>query len=145
MEFEDRRLAFAERDDDEEGNENGEVDGFEAVVRRYWRSMMTRVKQQKLVDIVNVRLWDPEDETFEARVGEEQVNAWQNSRHQCKINASLGCLLVHKTTGEYRYFQSLSNNATIFDPPVLLRREEDVNAFADRVEATDLEQTCIQQ
>lgn len=67
-------------------------------------SMMTRTKRQSLVDIINVRLWDPENVSFKVKIGE--------SRNQAKMNASLGCLLVHKTTGEFRYFHSSSNNAT---------------------------------
>lgn len=125
----------------EEEDENG----FRPVVRRYWRSMTTRVKRQNLVDIVNVRLWDPEDDAFEARVGDALIEAWRDSRNQVKINASLGCLLVHKTTGEYRYFHSSSNNASIFDPPSLVRTEGEVHGFIDRVESTDLEETCIRR
>lgn len=53
----DRREAFRDegRTDEERMGDDSE-DGLHATVSKYWRSMMTRTKRQRLVDIINVRL-----------------------------------------------------------------------------------------
>lgn len=109
----DRQRPFREDDSLDDDGGDGDSNGFQAIVNRYGRSIMMRTKWQKLADIVNVPLWDLVNVAYEAEVGEALKLAWRQSRNQIKINASLGCLLVHKTTGEYRYFHSSSNSATI--------------------------------
>lgn len=53
-------------------------DGFRLVVGKYWKSMVTRTKRQSLVDIINVQLWDLENASFEAKIGEALKEAWRN-------------------------------------------------------------------
>jgi hypothetical protein len=98
-----------------------------------------------VVDIVNVRLWDPEDNDYEIDVGEVVTNAWTKSQWKMKINASVGCLLVHKESGRYRYFHSSSNNACLFERPRLISSLAELDSLIDDVVSTDLQHESVKR
>jgi hypothetical protein len=110
---------------------------------------MTKVcssfRLQRVVDIVNVRLWDPENSDYEVDIGEKLIKAWENSRWQMKINASVSCLLVHKETDRYRYFHSSSNNACLFERPRLIASLRELEEFIDDVASMDLQHESVKR
>lgn len=48
--------------------ENEEEQELRRSVKSYWGSTRTKHKKQKLMDVVNVRLWDPMDGGYESRI-----------------------------------------------------------------------------
>ena len=57
------------------------------------------------------------------------VNTREFKNVRIKINASLGCVLEEKTSGELRYFHASSNNASILDHPRIILTERGLREF----------------
>jgi hypothetical protein len=98
-----------------------------------------------VVDVVNVRLWDPEDEDYSVDVAEKLLAAWNTSRWRCKVNASVGCLLARRADERYRYFHSSSNNATLLDAPRVISDTNEMRALVNDVMSMDLQREGIQR
>ena len=47
-------------------------------------------------------MWDPEDEDFETDIGVAAEKVWRSWHWSAKVNASVGCILVHKDGDRYR-------------------------------------------
>jgi hypothetical protein len=131
--------------DDVSASETSEERDFKDVVRRHWGSIMTYHKCQKIVDILNVRLWDPENETAEVDVEKYVIKTWNSFQCRAKVNVSLGCVLQHKTNGRFRYFHSSSNNWTLYQSPVTISSESDLESFMEDVTAKDLASESIRR
>jgi hypothetical protein len=122
--------------DNQTGNEDTEE--FVEIVNAHWGSIKTRHRCQKVLDILNIRLWDPEDDNYEANVGNNVLKAWQSFSCKAKVNASVGCILVHKTNGRFRYFHSSSNNATLLEEPRTIGSEEQMEKFVEDIASVDV-------
>jgi hypothetical protein len=116
---------------------------FMEVVKAHWGSIKTRHRCQKVMDILNVRLWDPENDSFEADVEKKVLKAWQSFNYKAKMNASVGCILVHKTNGRFRYFHSSSNNATLLEEPRTVGSEEQLEKFVEDVASIDIAREAL--
>jgi hypothetical protein len=118
---------------------------FHQIVTAHWGSIKTWHRCQKIVDIVNIRLWDPVETTMEANVEEKLRKAWNSFSCKAKANASVGCLLIHKTNGRMRYFHSCSNNFTLFEQPWLLESEKDLDAFLEAIASKDFAEESVRR
>ena len=100
-----------------------------------------------MVDVVNVMLWRRDGLEVDGlnRVWPHLHRVWNESRSRFKINASHGCLLEHKTTGEVRYFHSSSNNATIAPRPVTIASLEELRDFCHTVIEFDLAEESLRR
>ena len=94
------------------------------------------------MDIINCRLWDGVQHQRLAGDGvwTRLLDEWIVVRSPFKVNASYGCVIEHKTTGELRYYHSSSNNATLFDRNSVVRSREDLDAFYSSLGAIDIEE-----
>ena len=92
--LDDRREAFT-----------GDVDAdedFVDVVRDSWHSIRTSLKRHEVQDVLNIRMWDPENDDFETTLGDKVQLVWKSWHWSAKVNASVGCVLVHKDGDRYR-------------------------------------------
>jgi hypothetical protein len=148
----DNRLPALIRDDADDPELTGD-DAVDEVLREYWPSIMTRHRVRRLVDIVNIRLWrgGGDDRLVrrlrEARdhIWETLRNAWDNVTVRAKVNCSIGCLLVHRTTGELRYFHSSENNASVFDRPRLVSTIDNLRDLYEELARRDLDEEARQR
>lgn len=123
----------------------GADEPFGQILARHWGAIRTKLRRQRVLDILNVRMWNGEEpETVEEDVGrpvwEMLRRAWSGGgvRTRLKLNCSVGVVLKHKETGELRYFHSSSNNATVFDAPRVIGTERQLRDFYDSLVQTDL-------
>jgi hypothetical protein len=124
--------------DDDDDNVNKDVDDeFVEVVKAHWSSIKTKHRCHKVTDILNIRLWDPENDSYEVDVGRNVLKAWRSFNCKAKVNASVGCILVHKTNGRFRYFHSSSNNATLLEEPRTIGSEEQMEKFVEDIASID--------
>lgn len=86
-----------------------------------------------------MRLWYPTDAVYDGNIKNVLMRAWKVAGSQVKVNASVGCILRRKTDGNFRYFHSLSHNATLFDSPMLIKTVKDMRNFTTRLGAMGLE------
>jgi hypothetical protein len=85
--------------------------------------------KRKVLDIFNMRIHN------DIREVEDPVLDIY-TRHittRIKVNASLGFILRHKTTGDFRYFHSSVNNHAVFDRPFIVGNEEDLRTFLNEL------------
>jgi hypothetical protein len=90
-------------------------------------------RKRKVVDIFNMRIHN------DIREAEDPVLDIY-TRHittRIKMNASLGFILRHKTTGDFRYFHSSVNNHAVFDRPFTVGNEEDLRTFINDIFRVD--------
>jgi len=55
-----------------------------------------------------------------------------------KINLSMGMILQHKTSGEYRFYWASQNNQLLFEKPTLIRHSGDKVAFISSINGINL-------
>ena len=96
------------------------------------------------MDIINVRL-RRRDEELRTLARQTLNDVWDSSRGRFRINASFGCLLEHKESGELRYYHSSSNNAAVSIRPVTVVTREDLDRFESLLLETDLEELALQR
>ena len=97
------------------------------------------------MDVLNVRLWDPANDDFEPDAMRWLRNAWNSLDCQCKINASVGCLLTHKVTGAYRYFHSSPNEGALLRRPTVVASEADLEKFVDDICDRDIQRFALRR
>ena len=95
--------------------------------------------------MLNVRMWDPEVETFEANASEALSSAWQSAGWQCRVNASVGCILMHKVNGRFRYFHASPNEGALFEKPQTVSSMEDLDNFMETVASKDVQEQALRQ
>lgn len=83
-------LAEEFEEEDEEEQE------LRKMTKSYRGSIRTKHKRQKLVDIVNVKLWDPMNATYNGNIKNVAVGS------QAKVNTSAKCILHHEMSGTFR-------------------------------------------
>jgi hypothetical protein len=128
-------------------NDNEDLD---SIIRRHWSSIITKHRPGKVVETLNVKIWDPEVEPesiqYGANVWSELISVWKSLKFRAKMNCSVGCILKHKKTEEYRYYHASSNNATVFPSTKLISTEEDLREFYNNFTKTDLrEQAALRR
>ena len=109
------------------------------VINGSWNSMKTFFKCHKVMDVLNVSTL----KGMTPQVAEEFMKVWNGGTWKVKVNASIGCILVHKSTGRYRYFHSSPNNGCLFEHPSSLSTTSDVEVFLEKVKATDLQERAF--
>ena len=103
-------------------------------LRKHWSSIETRFKCQRVLDIFNFRLVENTED-----ISDSLMKIWRhNITCRIKVNCSPGFVLQHKTSGELRYFHSSSNNACIFDKPVMVRTESELSSFTNQLLEVDI-------
>ena len=71
-------------------------------MRDSWSSIRSFLKPHRSQDVLNIRMWDPEDIDFETDVGSKVEQVWRSFEWSAKVNAGVGCILVHKDGDRYR-------------------------------------------
>ena len=112
------------------------------VMRDNWLSIKSFHKCHRVMDVLNVRVWDPELESIDANAAELLVEAWKATRWQCKINASIGCILHHRESGRYRYFHASPNEGSLYDKP---KHIASLDAFIEDLSAKDVEERAARR
>ena len=122
-------------------------DALADILRQNWHGVQSYTRRRPVFDIINRRLWDGTRTVSLADAGAwaRLRLEWDTVRTSFKINASYGCVLEHKVTGELRYYHSSSNNATLLERARVVRRIEDLRAFYDALAAIDLEEMATQR
>lgn len=117
------------------------------LLRRHWRGMTTHHVRGNIRDIVNFRLWDVPDngQDYDPGIVDMLSTFWRGSRCSLKMNCSVGVILKHKTTGEYKYFHSSTNNAAVFDVPVTVRSEAQMLEFYEDFRNVDIAEQALQR
>ena len=108
------------------------------MIKENWSAMRSFFRCHKVMDVLNVRMWDPEVESFEANAAEALSSAWQSAGWQCRINASVGCILMHKVSGRFRYFHASPNEGALFEKPQTVASMEGLQNFIQTVAAKDV-------
>ena len=114
-------------------------------VKQNWNAMKTFHRCHLVMDVLNVRLWDPEVETFEANATELLEEAWNSAGWQCKMNASVGCILKHKISERYRYFHASPNEGVLLRAPMTVGSLEMLERFTDTVSSQDLHEHGVRR
>jgi G:T-mismatch repair DNA endonuclease (very short patch repair protein) len=86
-------------------------------------------RKRKILDIFNMRVDNNIQESLDPVLD-------VYSRHittKIKINASLGFILRHRVTGEFRYFHSSVNNHAVFDKPHTVGSEVELRTFLNEL------------
>lgn len=61
------------------------------------------------------------------------------------MNCRVGVILKHKTTGNYKYFHSSTNNAAVFDVPSTVRSEAQLLQFYEDFRNVDIAEQALQR
>ncbi|XP_063692200.1 uncharacterized protein LOC134824307 isoform X1 [Bolinopsis microptera] len=104
------------------------------VYKNFGKYIGTKVKLGRLMDRYNFQVssFSPSElvHLFK-KVFRAQKNAF-------KVNLSMGLILQHKTSGEYRFNWSSQNNQLLFLKPSLIRNSTDKNAFIRSLKSISL-------
>ena len=115
------------------------------VIRDNWLSIKSFHKCHRVMDVLNVRVWDPELESYDGNAAELLADAWKATRWQCKMNASIGCILHHRESGRYRYFHASPNEGALYDKPKHVGSLESLNAFIEDLAAKDVQEHAVRR
>ena len=97
------------------------------LLKKHWVSLKSYSHMSKVQSVFNVRLTSNEITS--------QLDAiFQVQKNLFKINASLGYVLRHKTTAEFRYYHSCINNSRIWETPFLIENPQDFETFVKELE-----------
>ena len=69
---------------------------------------------------------------------------YQDQQHSFKVNMSVGVILKHKETGEYRYFKPMYSSP-VFDEPILVSKLADLQRLQNKINEIDLMQELLRQ
>ena len=107
---------------------------YSDVYKNFGKYIQTKVKIGRLMDRYNFQVssFNPSElvHLFK-KVFRLQKNAF-------KVTISLGVILQHKTSGEYRFNWSSQNNQLLFPKPSLIRNSMDKNTFTQSLESVSL-------
>ena len=145
----DRRTPF-ETDEDTElniGETDNETEETELrdIISSSWNSIKSFYKCHRIVDILNVRLWEPLKKEYDVNPLNTLKSVWDSGKWRTKINVSVGCILQHKETRQFRYFHSSSNSGTLFDQPQTVSSTQQLELFSEKVSSLDIEETAFRQ
>ncbi|KAF6022579.1 hypothetical protein EB796_019112 [Bugula neritina] len=115
-------------------------DELNDLLHKYHTSIASYYKKGRILDIYNQQIYN-----CSADIKEQLLKNWKKVTTRIKINCSPGFVLKHKTTGEYRYFHSSDNNGRLFDKPILIKSEDDLLGFVDKLLAIDILEWVLQQ
>ena len=104
------------------------------VYKNFGKFICTKVKLGRLMDRYNFQVssFSPSELVYLfKKVFRAQTNAF-------KVNMSMGLILQHKTSGEYRFNWSSQNNQLLFVKPSLIRNSMDKNAFIQSLKSIPL-------
>ena len=127
------------------GEEDEEELALRRTVRAAWSGIKSFYKCHRVLDVLNVRVWDPSDSQFKGDAAEALRRAWRAGLWKLKINAAAGCILQNKETGEFRYFHSSCNNGSLFERPLAVNSSAQLETFLDKVMAEDFLEAASQQ
>ena len=120
---------------------------LDSVCSDNWSFIKTKLKRGRVVDLLNVRIWDGETgvEGYDESVWFLLKRLWDELTVRIKINCSFGCILEHKTTGELRYFHSSSNNSVVLDKPRAVATTQHLADFYSDVSDVDIRERAVQR
>ena len=108
--------------------------------------MRTFHKCHRVMDVLNVRVWDPEAENVNVDVAGALETAWREADWQCKMNASVGCLLAHKIDSDrYRYFHASPNEGSLLNAPVAVGSLEGLRRFTNTIGSMDIQARALRR
>ena len=93
--------------------------------------------------MLNIRHWEPTEKDYDVDAAKILTAVWKSERWRIKVNASVGCILQHKETGQYRYFHSSSNNATLFERPMSVSTSTDMEEVVSQLSAKDVQASTL--
>ena len=101
-------------------------------------------KCHKIMDVMNVCLVTANETTsIQKLTFDAFMRVWNETRWKVKVNASIGCILVHKTTGKYRYFHSSVNNGALFEQPAILSTNAEAEELLENINSLDLQEKAF--
>ena len=112
---------------------NTDVD-IRKVYKDNWGAIRTYFKCRQIVDIFNFRLVNQKED-----LKNTLTDLWVNKlSSQVKLQASVGLILQHRVTHQYRFYHSSSNNTNLFQSPVTVRSLGDLMEIVDLILEMDL-------
>ena len=105
-------------------------------IRQHWREIRTRTKNGKHVDIYTFRLETPLDQVIK--------DVFKRQKTAFKMNIAFGFILRNTETGEVKYYYP-SQNGFLYEEPVLISNEEDLNRFLEEIQDTDWQEFVRRQ
>ena len=102
-------------------------------------------KCHRVLDLFNVKMWDPSDVQFKGDTSEALRKAWRAGRWKLKTNTAAGCILQNKEMGEFRYFHSSCNNGSLFEHPLFISSLAQLETFLDKEMAEDFSEAVSRQ
>ena len=119
-------------------------DELRDVLNSNWMSIKDFFKCHKIMDVMNVCLVTANETTnIQQLTFDAFMRVWNETRWKVKVNASVGCILVHKTTGKYRYFHSSVNNGALFDQPAILSTNDEAEELLENINSMDLQEKAF--
>ena len=105
-------------------------------IRQHWNEIRSRTKNGKHVVIYTFRLETPLDQVIK--------DVFKRQKTAFKINIAFGFILRNSETGEVKYYYP-SQNGFLYEEPILISNEEDVNRFLVKIQDTDWQEFVRRQ
>ena len=107
-------------------------------IRNNWKNIRSHIVRQKYLDIYHVRMTD--------RMNIRNIfnGIFREQRTAFKTNVAFGFILRNSQTDEIRYYYP-SQNGYLFEDPVLVRNQEEIEELVERMAGTDWMEYLRQQ
>ncbi|KAJ8048248.1 hypothetical protein HOLleu_00491 [Holothuria leucospilota] len=115
-------------------------DNFQTIYSDNWKAIRTHHhRQNRVQDTYNFRITDLSNTSMR-----DLVRLVHNDQsNQFKLNMSFGFILRNRVTGDLRYFHASVNNHRLFDYPIMIGSQGDLNSFLEQFDIEDIEQTLL--
>ena len=107
-------------------------------LKKNWKQIRSHIIRRKLVDIYHIRI----TEKFDIRQILHAI--FREQKTTFKINLAFGFVLRNINTGDIRYYYP-SQNGYIFDKPVVITNEEELEALIESMASRDWKEEIRQQ
>ena len=105
-------------------------------IRQHWGQIRTRAKKGKHAEIHTFRLETPLDQVIK--------DVFKQQKTAFKMNLAFGFILRNTETGEVKYYYP-SQNGFLYEEPILISNEEDLNRFLEKIQDTDWQEFVRRQ
>lgn len=105
-----------------------------AIYKQFSRYISSKIKLGRLMDRYNIQI----SSLSISELVYQFKKVFRSQKNAFKVNISMGFILQHKTTGEYRFNWSSQNNQLLFDKPSLIRNSGDKEIFIRNLESLSL-------
>lgn len=133
--------TFTERDDYDFQYSGPESEQTQQIVQNNWSSIRTSATRRQRTKIYNVTIYN--NDIASALRSENIASIFEEQPVKFKVNASIGCVLMHNTTKRMRFFHPSANMDRLFPSPKLIERKDDFDAFIQNVLDLDLVESSL--